>query len=534
MESIQNDNETISLKKIIVGYLYHWKLFLFTACLSLIPAILYLALYPKTYEFMSRIRMQGEKELGGGESFGLGDASGLIRSFGLAGKSGGAVNVGDEIATLSSNWLLKNVVIKLGLNVAYEKPYSFVQLYEDSPLLVVPDSLTQEELENSFSFKIAVKKDGSANLKIKETGEKYTFASLPAQLKIPEGTFNISYRESVDIEKPFTLNVSVFPAGRIAENLSNAIEVEEFSKISNTLELTYTDYSKMRGKDLLNVLMDEYNKNAEVIKKDEGYKAMTFLDGRIAGAMQELNTIERTIEAYKIKNKMTDIEYDVRFYADAVKNLREKIIDLEAQSHVIDLLDAYVKDPKNKYNLIPAMISSSDGEKGGSAITTYNEALIARDKLQKTSKSNNPLSEVADSQIDKLRESVVLAIDNARKSTQYVLSDLKSQEKTIMDKMGSVPTYEREYLDYSRQKEVLQGVYLFLLQKKEAIALTLGQDRDRGFIVDTAFVKHKPIAPRKLYAGLFVILFTLIVPVGFLFCKEQLLALMDEYKNSRK
>lgn len=36
-----------------------------------------------------------------------------------------------------------------------------------------------------------------------------------------------------------------------------------------------------------------------------------------------------------------------------------------------------------------------------------------------------------------------------------------------MDKMGNVPTYEREYLDLKRQQEVLQGVYLILLQKEK-------------------------------------------------------------------
>ena len=34
------------------------------------------------------------------------------------------------------------------------------------------------------------------------------------------------------------------------------------------------------------------------------------------------------------------------FYADAVKNIREKIIEYEAQNHIINLLDTYVKDPK--------------------------------------------------------------------------------------------------------------------------------------------------------------------------------------------
>ena len=74
---------------------------------------------------------------------------------------------------------------------------------------------------------------------------------------------------------------------------------------------------------------------------------MTFLDVRINGVLQELNGIERTIETYKIKNKLTDIEYDVQFYADvSVKNIREKIIEYEAQNHIINLLDTYVKDPQ--------------------------------------------------------------------------------------------------------------------------------------------------------------------------------------------
>ena len=71
-----------------------------------------------------------------------------------------------------------------------------------------------------------------------------------------------------------------------------------------------------------------------------------------------------------------------------------------------------------------------------------------------------------------------------KKSYQLVLEDLKSQEKKIMDKMGNVPTYEREYLDLKRQQEILQGVYLILLQKREEIALASGHGRDKGLILE--------------------------------------------------
>lgn len=532
MDSVKNDNETISLKGIIINYVRHWKLFVVVGFISLIPAVLYLIFYPKTYEVMSRLRLQEDKELGGG-GVGLGEAAGLMKSFGLGGGAVSAINVEDEIATLASNDLLKKVILKLGLNVKYEVPFSLVKLYDDSPLLVVPDSATQQTLDRGVNFKVRAAGNGSIQMKEKKSGEKFSFSSLPAQVRIGENVFNFSYRTPEDAQKSFSLNVSVSPASWTAEDLAELIEVEEYSKNANTIEFVYTDHEKKRGIDLLNLLMEEYNENAGKIKKEDGEKVMTFLEGRITGVMTNLNDIERQIELYKIQNKMTDIEHDVEFYVEAVKDLRGKIIELEAQQHIIQLLDAYVKDPKNKYNLVPAMLSMGESEKGG-AITTYNEALIERERLVKSSKTDNPLLEVATSQVDKLRESVYLAIDNANKSVQYILSDLKRQEQDIYTKMGNVPTYEREYLDYRRQQEILQGVYLILLQKKEEIALSLGQKRDKGYILDAAFVKQRPVAPRKLFAGIFMILFTIIVPVVYLFGKEQLASLVEEYKKSNQ
>lgn len=532
MELHQNDKETISLKKIIVNYIRQWKLFVIAACISLVFAVLYLVFYPKTYEIVSRIKIQEDKNLASGGSLGLGEAAGLMKSFGLGSSGSGGINLDDEIATLNSNNLLKRVVLRLGLNVTYQEPFSFQQIYKSLPVKVVPDSVTRQNLSSRIKFKIDINTDGTVKLKMQKSGEVLSFPSLPAQLKTEEGVFDIVYTESSDMKKPCTLEVSVSPANWVAEDLSKSIVIDEFSKNANTLDLIYTDYEKYRGMDLLNTLMDEFNKNSDTIKKIENHQAMSFLEGRVAGVMQDLNTVERAIETYKLANKMTDIEYDVQFYTDAVKNLREKIIEIEAQSHIINMLNAFVNEPNNRYSLIPSMLSVGEGEKGG-AITSYNEALIERERLIKSTKSDNPLSEISKNQIDKLHQSVVVTINNAKKSSQLVLSELKAQEKAIMDKMANVPTYEREYIDLKRQQEILQGVYLILLQKREEIALSLGHERDKGFVVDAAFVKYKPLAPRKLFAAIFMIIFTLFIPIIYLFCKEQLHSLIAEYKKGK-
>ena len=123
------DNEVIGLKSIIVGYLLQWKLFLAVFIFSIIPAVLYLVFYPRTYEIKASIQIQEDKDLGGG-SFGLGEAAGLMKSFGLGSVSGGAVNIEDEMMILTSNKLLREMILELGVNVDYCKPFSFLRMYE--------------------------------------------------------------------------------------------------------------------------------------------------------------------------------------------------------------------------------------------------------------------------------------------------------------------------------------------------------------------------------------------------------------------
>ena len=141
----------------------------------------------------------------------------------------------------------------------------------------------------------------------------------------------------------------------------------------------------------------------------------------------------------------------------------------------------------------------------------YNEALLEREKILQTSKNDNPLIGKVNKQVDQLRASVFLSIENAKKSSSLTLLDLRSKEKAILDKMESVPSVEKEYVDFKRQQEIYQAVYLILLQKREEIALSINNQRDRARIIDAAFVKQRPVAPRKLFAVLGILAFTLIL-----------------------
>ena len=197
MESIQQDNETINLKKIIIYYFRHWRCFLVAGIISLILALLYLILVPRTYEMMTKILLLEDK---GTSSSGMniGDASGLMKTFGLGGISGGSLNMDDELAKLMSTTTLQDVVLKLGLNVTYYKPNTYkYKMYEDVPLLLSTDSVTQKNLEFPITFNVDIDKAGKVKVVAKNEDSKkhFEFKSLPVELKLEEGTFVLSFRK---------------------------------------------------------------------------------------------------------------------------------------------------------------------------------------------------------------------------------------------------------------------------------------------------------------------------------------------------
>lgn len=247
MESIQHDNETISLKNIIVNYLLHWKLIFSIGGCSVLIAFLYLFLTPKTYEMMTKVQLLEDKGTTGA-GLNIGDASGLMKSFGLGGISGTGFSLDDERVKLSSTSLLKEVVLKLGMNVSYYKPYAYkYQMYEDIPLLLSADSETLENQEYTVDISVDIDKSGSVKVKTESEVSKNTFkfASLPAIIKTEEGTFVLSYRKGV--VKPLSMDLSISPAIAVAEDLSESMVFEEFSKNSNVLEISCTDYERNAG-----------------------------------------------------------------------------------------------------------------------------------------------------------------------------------------------------------------------------------------------------------------------------------------------
>jgi len=525
------DKENVSLETILIKYLRHWKLFLIVFALSFIPAILYLKIFPRTYKFEASILLQDEKE-SSISGIGMGEAASLMKSFGM-GVGDGSLNLDDEMEILASKRIFRAMIHDLGINISYSEPFSLYKMYQEAPLRLTTDSATMANLQDEFRFTVSVSQNLiKVNVKswLDKVSENFTFTSLPATIKIDRNTFTLDFDHDGAQKKDFKLKITVFPPGWMAEKLIKQVEIEDISKSSNVIYLACSDHSRQRGIDMLNTLIRVYNEDSEIYKHGEADKVMDYVDGRIAGVMTELDKVESNLQDFKKKNDMTLLEADVSLYGELFKDIKLALTEAEMQAYSIDLLDEYVKNPENHNKAIPSVFSVDEGEKG--VITLYNKAVVSSEKLLLSSNERNDLYLQSRREADVLRESVHTMIGNARMSITKQLNELKSQEKQLMDKFKTIPDNEREYLGFIRDQEIFNGIYLLMLQKREETIFSLGRKLDRARVIEPPYILKKPLGPRKLFAGIGIIVFTLVIPIGFLFAKDLFISLKKEYRRN--
>jgi hypothetical protein len=83
-------------------------------------------------------------------------------------------------------------------------------------------------------------------------------------------------------------------------------------------------------------------------------------------------------------------------------------------------------------------------------------------------------------------------------------------------RIGSAPKMERVLTEIGRQREIKQGVYLLMLQKREEVAMELANVTDKGKLVDPAAVVAFDGPSRKIPVLFAALIVGALLPVGVL------------------
>lgn len=500
-----------NITETVLYYLKFWKWFVLSAFCCLTLAFLYLKFVDPVYNMRASIVIKTDSSKNGS----MMEAS-IMKAAGMDGLATSAA-IDDEIGALASQTLMRSMISELGLNTVYVlKKFPFDKnLYNTSPIVVNYSKYLSDTLSAPIGMKIKVEKGKDMLVDIiydDNVVNSYKVNQLPQTLNTVCGKFVLDKSLNSTIsEKSYKLEVWIIGLNLMAEQYRKNIGVSAMNKRSNIINLSINETNKQKGKDILNKLIELYNIDALDDKNKNAKNSAIFINERIAYISKDLNTIEENVESYKKENNLTDIDAEAKIFLETMGTVQEKNTELEVQLNIVKMIDGYMKDPANKYSLIPSSLGLPEAL--AKSANEYNSVVLERNKLLRNTSESNPTVLTLNDQLDMMRKNVSQSIEQVRKDLSSTKKDWSGKESEMQSRMQKMPTQEREYVDLQRQQLIKSELYIFLLKKLEEAELTLASNTPKAKIVDSAYNIYKPISPKKFNILIIALVIGIMIPI---------------------
>ena len=271
------------------------------------------------------------------------------------------------------------------------------------------------------------------------------------------------------------------------------------------------------GQDFINQLLEMYNRNTNNDKNEIAQKTAEFIDERISIISKELGSTEADLETFKRDAGITDLTSEAQIALAGNAEYEKKSVENRTQISLVNDLRKYLKG--NEYEVLPSNVGLQDAALIG-AIERYNEMLVERKRLLRTSTENNPAIVNLDTSIRAMKANVQATLEGTLQGLMITKSNLDREASRYSRRISNAPGQERAYVSIARQQEIKAGLYLMLLQKREENAIALAATANNAKIIDEAIADDTPVSPKRSMIYLIALVLGVGIPVGIIYLIE--------------
>lgn len=517
----ETEDEKIDIQQLLFKYIIHWPWFVGAVLVCLIGAWIYLRMATPVYNISATVLIKDDKK--GGNT---GSMVGL-EELGLSGLISSSQNIDNELEVLRSKTLVKEVINLLNLYVSYtdEDGFPSKNMYKTSPVLVSLTPQEAEKLTDPMVVEMALYGEGGLEVNVTVGDKEYQkhFEKLPAVFPMDEGTLAFFQSpDSLSLKKDTMeassnirhITAKIKSPMKVARAYCENLKIEPTSKTTSVAVISLKNSSLQRGQDFINQLLEMYNRNTNNDKNEIAQKTAEFIDERINIISKELGSTEANLENFKRNAGITDLTSEAQIALTGNAEYEKKRVENRTQISLIEDLRKYIRG--NEYEVLPGNIGLQDPGLVAT-IERYNEMLVERKCLLRTSTENNPTIINLDTSIRAMKSNVQATLDGSLKGLLITKADLEREASRFSRRISDAPGQEREYVSIARQQEIKAGLYLMLLQKREENAIALAATANNAKIIDEAIADDIPVSPKRRMIYLIALVLGIGIPVGIIY-----------------
>lgn len=503
------------LNVILQNYLRYWYWFLISAVIALAIAFIYLRYYATPEYGVSSTLLIGSKTnspIFPGES-----------ALEKVGESNSSKDLNNEIEILKSKSLAEKVASELSLFTTYHIKGRIrdIEVYgESAPINVIIGELKPA----AYGKRLIVRLKSNNSFELQEGEAQPTIHKLGQLIHTSYGSFTVVAPPLASANGRYVSNDIIVQFNDIksaANNISSAVKIAPINKEATILLISLTDAVPKRGKDIVNKLLEIYDKEAVEYKNRNAANTVAFLDERLKFITTELSGVEKNVEQFKRRNEVADVSSQASNYIEQASAYNKQLSDWAIQIDVLESIEKYLNKTSGQYTMVPSSLGIQDATLLG-LIAKFNSLQLERERMLRTTEVNNPLVQNINEQLENLRTNILENLQNIKRGLIITSRNLKTSSGQFKTQIKNVPSIERELLEINRQQTIKQALYSFLLQKREESSLELAGTVSNSRIIDPAISTDYPVSPNKQLLYLMALLIGLSVPFASIYIRELL------------
>ena len=500
------------LKNIFAVYTKHWKWFVICGILAMILAYINIRYTIPEYSVKSQVQIVEDKN-------GPGELS-VFQDLDVFG--GGSKKVEDEIEILSSRSNFIEVVKELGVNIKILAIGNIIksEVYENPPInlnFIAPDSIV-----NNATFDFFIEFSSPTTFGYTEiegmVPRIYSYGNA-IQTSVGDIIITPNLKDTKGlVGKKF--QVQIRPIDDVANSLKEIVLIRVVDENSNILNLSLTSSITIKAKDILDKLIEVYNRNAVEEKRKIADTTSDFINSRIQLISGTLSNVDQDAQELLTQKGMTGSGLEVGAAVQVSAGSRQNLENAKVQLQMVSGLKDYVNG-ETGYDEMPVVDVGSGAL--SQATVQYNSLVAERKRLLKSADEQNPMIVNLNEQLDGIKNTMQSSLSSLERNVGMNVSTLQSQLGRIQGTIYSAPENQRELRNITRKQETTESLYLYLLQKREESQIAFASAAPKSNIIDKAFVESTtPVRPKKAITYLAALMLGLLLPFGVIYSKDLL------------
>lgn len=419
----------------------------------------------------------------------------MMRVFSTGGFASSSVD--NELLLVNTRDVALRTVKAMNLNITCLQKSGLRKrtMFLDVPVsLSIPEAVA-DTLSKPFNVEVRIK-DGKADIRVyrgrffKTTLAGQKGVTLPCSVNTPVGQITLLATATLPEQATYIYGVSGYQSA--ADALFEDVKTDVCNKMADGIDFEYSNPNRAKAKAVLNTLMAEYNAKRIERKKETAVTELNFLTGRINNLYSELVDSEEKVAKFKTEQQFVDIEAEAPIWLETSVSAQEELLKASSQllyyEQVLEILQS------GNDSMLPAVAAPGEeaGSQSGSMVSEYNSQMALLLELRRSAKPGNHALAAAETRVAQMKQSIIGSFTQLIKASQSAMSTRSSVVGSMDSHLRKLPAIERDYINLSRDQQLKNELYAFLVEKRESALLKINSQETLGFIIDPAYVDPKP------------------------------------------